>query len=104
MYKSYNFMCQQCGIFTKAFNLKTETVPKTTRCNCGKRAKQTFMQKAKARPNSPFYSKALGIHPCQINQMKKRFPHHEFNADGDMLIKNYREQKKITTELGMALH
>lgn len=105
MFRLMNFECSKCGIFGKLFH-DTERTPKTTKCKCGKRAARTFMAQRgqRANPQSPFYSKALGIHPSQIDEMCRDNPDHEFNDEGDMLIKNWQHQKKVTDELGMALY
>ncbi len=104
MYRVLNYECSQCGVFGVLHD--EDKSPKTSKCKCGKRAARTWMKDKvkRANPSSPFYSKACGIHPSQIDEMCRANPDHEFNPDGDMLIKNYQHQKKVTDQLGMALY
>jgi hypothetical protein len=47
-------------------------------------------------------SEALGVHPSQIDEARRRFPHHEFAPDGRMVIKSVAHRKKVLKELGYA--
>lgn len=46
------------------------------------------------------YSEALGVHPSQITDAKRRFPHHNFTADGRMILANSAEVKRVRADLG----
>lgn len=45
-------------------------------------------------------SEALGIDPTQINEAKKRFPHHNFAPDGRMILSSHGERKRVLKDLG----
>ena len=48
-----------------------------------------------------YASDALGVHPDQVPEMKKMFPHHRFNSQGQMLIGSHTEFKRVLKDLGM---
>lgn len=47
-----------------------------------------------------YYSDALGVHPSQIAEAKRQFPHHEFLPDGRMIIRNYQHRQRVMKDLG----
>lgn len=49
---------------------------------------------------TPLLSEALGVHPGQIKEAQKRFPHHEFHPDGRMIIRSHASRNRIMRELG----
>jgi hypothetical protein len=51
--------------------------------------------------DQPIYSDALGVHPSQIPDAQKKFPHHEFLGDGRMVIRSHTQRKRVLKELGM---
>lgn len=51
---------------------------------------------------NPVYSEALGVHPSQIGEARKKFPHHEFTSDGRMVIRSTQERERIRQDLGFS--
>jgi hypothetical protein len=51
--------------------------------------------------DSPLLSDALGVHPSQIAEAKRRFPHHNFAPDGRMILGSHYERKRVLKDLGM---
>lgn len=49
---------------------------------------------------SPILSTSLGVHPDQISEAKRRFPHHNFAPDGRMILSSHSERNKVMKELG----
>lgn len=49
---------------------------------------------------TPILSEALGISPSQINDAKRRFPHHNFHPDGRMILSSHGERKQVMKDLG----
>lgn len=47
-----------------------------------------------------YYSEALGVHPNQIAEAKRLFPHHDFLPDGRMIVRNYQHRKRVMKDLG----
>jgi hypothetical protein len=48
----------------------------------------------------PVYSEALGVHPSQISEAKRRFPDHEFLPDGRMVIRSTAQRNRVFRDLG----
>lgn len=51
--------------------------------------------------DQPIYSEALGVHPSQIPDAQRRFPHHEFTPDGRMILRSHTQRNRALKELGM---
>lgn len=49
----------------------------------------------------PVYSEAAGVHPDQVPEMRRRFPHHEFTKDGRMIFRSRAHQKRCLRDIGM---
>ncbi len=47
-----------------------------------------------------YLSEALGVHPNQIAEARRMFPHHEFASDGRMIIRNYKHRQRVMKDLG----
>jgi hypothetical protein len=45
-------------------------------------------------------SDALGVHPDQIPEAQKKFPHHRFHPDGRMILGSAGERKRVLKDLG----
>jgi hypothetical protein len=50
----------------------------------------------------PVYSEALGVHPSQVAEAKRKFPHHEFTSNGLMVIRSTQERERIRKDLGFS--
>lgn len=50
--------------------------------------------------DKPVFSNALGIHPNQIPEATRRFPHHEYAPDGRMILRSHAQRKRVMKELG----
>lgn len=50
------------------------------------------------------YSEAVGVHPSQIAEAQRQFPHHRFTPDGRMIFKGQREKDRVLKDLGYVDH
>lgn len=49
----------------------------------------------------PLHSRGLAVHPTQIPEMKRLFPHHNFDERGRMIIRSQKEFDQVRADLGM---
>lgn len=49
----------------------------------------------------PLLSDAAGVHPDQIADAKRAFPHHEFAPDGRMIFRSHSQRERVLRDLGM---
>lgn len=49
---------------------------------------------------SPILSDSLGIHPDQIGEATRRFPHHKFAPDGRMILESHQQRERVLKDLG----
>lgn len=50
------------------------------------------------------YSEAVGVHPSQIADAQKMFPHHRFAPDGRMIFSSQKEKDRVLRDLGYVDH
>lgn len=102
----YQYVCQRCSSVDDEFRQvgKRDEIRPCLNASClGYRHRDIV---ASMRPHTelgyqvPILSDALGIHPDQIPEAKKRFPHHEFHPDGRMILSSHSERNKVMKELG----
>jgi len=58
-------------------------------------------QSAPCPANWPVLSNAMGCHPTQLAEMRRRFPRHEYAADGRMILRSARQRRACLKDLGM---
>ena len=95
----YKYACE-CGIIVEDLRSMKDRNDKTV-CDCGKVMYRDFtMKKTNAPADCPRVSTALGVHPSQITsgEAERVHPGAKFNPNGDMLIKNWSEQKQRLRE------
>jgi putative FmdB family regulatory protein len=51
--------------------------------------------------NQVVYSDAMGVHPSQVQEMRQKFPHHEYLDDGRAVVRSHTQREKMMRELGM---
>lgn len=49
---------------------------------------------------SPVYSNALGVPPNQIAEAQRKFPHHEFDPNGRMILRSHAGRNRVLRDLG----
>ncbi len=97
----FDYQCENCGKIKEHF-LK-EAVPAVA-CDCGKMAKRLFTLGRMAPPETPIWSKSMGVSPEQIPEMNKVYPHHEYHkGTGDLRVRNAKHRDKLAHELGMTV-
>jgi len=98
----FDYKCSKCGEIQEHFLKKPR---KFMKCSCGGMAKRLFTLGCRqAPPETPIWSKSMGVAPDQIKEMNRIYPHHEYHPEtGDLRVRNYQHQKKLAKELGMAV-
>lgn len=98
----FDFQCQECGVVDEVFLPK---VKRSGKCSaCGSRTKRLFTLGRRANPESPIWSKAMGVAPQQITEMNEIYPDHEYHPlTGDLRVRNAGHRDKLAQQLGMAV-
>ncbi len=98
----FDFQCKKCSKIDEQMHRyprETSVCP-----DCGGESKRLFTTRRRNAVARTIWSKAMGVGPHQVKEMKKLYPHHNYNADGDLEVNGYQHQKRLAKELGMALH
>lgn len=102
---TYSYRCgsEKCGIlFDESRSIADRDRPAT--CKCGASARRAVVESMQAHTDTGYQSEmlsdALGVHPDQIPEAQRRFPHHRFAPDGRMRIGSHGEFKRVLRELG----
>ena len=51
--------------------------------------------------NWPQVSPQAGVHPNQVAEARRRFPHHRFNKSGDMIFRSAAHRRQCLKDIGM---
>jgi putative FmdB family regulatory protein len=99
----YPFNCYDCNESLEIFKARMES-PKTPICpKCKKKMARVFSSTVDATMiERPRYSLAMGVNPSQIAQAKKIYPGSEYNAKGDLLVRNRRHKLYEASRRGMS--
>ena len=105
---TYTYVCSECGLREDYSRLIAE---RDREEHCPREGFCTGRMKRDAvgsmRPHTdtgyqkPILSDALAVHASQIDEAKRRFPHHEFAPDGRMVLRSHRERQRVLKDLGM---
>lgn len=103
----YEYQCIGCNEVTEKLLSVSECsihiiCPK---CDHGVPAKRIISGGSRKHAESrSIWSKAFGIHPDQITEMRQRFPDDEYHpVTGAMKINGFEHQKKVAKRLGMVI-
>lgn len=99
----YTYRCQ-CGVaFDEPSSIGARDTPRACP-KCGQLAGRDAVASMHPHTDTGYQvemlSDALGIHPDQIPESKRRFPHHDFAPDGRMRIRSHQEFKRVLKDLG----
>jgi hypothetical protein len=50
--------------------------------------------------DQPVISHTLGVPIRQLDEARRRFPHHEYTPEGKLVIRNHAERRRVLTDLG----
>lgn len=99
----YCYECVACNKVFEAFRRMSEALD-TYRCpDCGKGCSRAYWAEFSfTQGGDPVeqYSEAAGVHPSQIEECKRRFPHHDFLPDGRMIFRGQRHKDRCLKDLG----
>jgi putative FmdB family regulatory protein len=100
----FDYKCAICGHVAEEL-IRTGDIPDEMPCDaCGGKAKRIITPgKRRHAECRPFFSVSMGVAPEQIAEEKRLHPEREFNANGDLLVRNYQHQKQLARELGMEI-
>lgn len=99
------------GVIVERFFPMKKGPPKSIRCDDGVEARHDFAASLAGRGGishnggeyaKPMYSDACGCHPADVPEMQRRFPHHEYAADGRMIWRNRAHRERCLRDLGWA--
>lgn len=101
---AYDFECS-CGVVTEDLFTISKCPTHISCPECGGIAERIISRRSGGNAESrEMYSKAFGINPDQIPEMKRRFPEDEYHpVTGAMRIKGFSHQKRIAKRLGMVI-
>jgi putative FmdB family regulatory protein len=98
----YAYKCKQCGEEqTDVRAVKARNRP--AKCRCGGRAIRALAletPKSERDYASPILSDAMGVHPSQVDEHRRRFPDIPMTDDGRVVIRNKAEGRRIRKALG----
>ncbi len=97
----YNYMCPKCGEEDDDLCLYRDK--KYPMCRCGRKMVDDFSPRTtKVYGDKERVSSALGVHISQIKsgEAERIHPGAVFNERGDMILKNWAEQKQRLRERG----
>lgn len=99
---AYFYKCRECSEqFGAEHDPLGPTAHNCPKCGCMCRWIRRGSGELPSNAQSPeYYSDGLGVGAHQIAEAKQRFPHHEFDSSGRMLIKGQRHKDKVMRELG----
>lgn len=60
---------------------------------CGKMAPRNFAKATVGMKDNPRVSRAMGVHPSQIEAAMRKYPGSRYDKDGNLLIANRTEKK-----------
>jgi putative FmdB family regulatory protein len=99
----YEYLCTSCK---KRFDAPQSIAERDNPivCECGGRAERDKIASMQPHSETGFgtemLSDALGVHPDQIPEARRRFPDHRFHPDGRMVIGSAGERKRVMRDLG----
>jgi hypothetical protein len=96
------------GVVEERFFFVQEGIPPTVLCEDRVLAKRSIQDEHPAQkprggglPPWPMRSRAMGIHPSQIPEAKRRFPQHQYTPTGEMILESPQHRKQCLGELGL---
>ncbi len=49
----------------------------------------------------PLHSNAAGVHPSQVEEATKKFPHHQYDKEGRMVFRSKGHRRQCLKDIGM---
>jgi hypothetical protein len=88
----YEYLCE-CGEVMEDFSTIADRLKEMKCTECGKMAPRYFGSHLVGHKDSPRVSRAMGIHPSQIEAAMKKWPGSRYDASGNLLLQNHAEKK-----------
>jgi putative FmdB family regulatory protein len=95
----YEYQCE-CGEVMEDFSCIADRKSEVKCEACGKMAPRHFGSSLVGHKDSPRTSRAMGVHPSQIEAAMKRWPGSRYDANGNLLIANRAEKKARMRQRG----
>ena len=102
----HDYKCQECGHVEEELHRGPGLAKELGVCPvCGGESKKIYSAGMRRHAEgTEIWSKAMGVNPDQIPQMKKLYPDHEYHPEtGDLRIRGFQDQKRKARELGMEI-
>jgi putative FmdB family regulatory protein len=98
----YCYVCDNCGARDMKLKRMSESATRET-CPCGQAMRRDMTAELVGSPNmewTPIVSEAIGVHPKQVTEHRRRHPDIPITDDGRVVINSLSEQKRILRKLG----
>jgi hypothetical protein len=103
---TFCYYCEKCH---KGFEVgaRVGQAPEVSTCDkCGQACDRDYPAEFGGRPPSsgakwPIYSEAAGIHPDQVTEAVKMYPHHEYDKEGRMVFRSRAHRRRCLKDIGM---
>ena len=99
----YSYRCKNCDLVFR--DLNTVSKRGSTICECGGKAKRdidaelAFVGRGKKWvTENERWSRSMGVPVKQLDEFRKKYPHHVYNDKGHLLVKDRKHKLKLAKE------
>ncbi len=104
----YAFVCDECGATIQLMRPISERRKRTECGACGHKMRRFLRAEHVGSPNQDWRQEVLcdsmGVAPSQVDEHRRAHPNIPMNDEGQIVIRNGAEEKRITSELRRALN
>ncbi len=105
---TFDYKCKDCGesfeVFSPVIGVPAGRVACEICKNGRARRMYTLGPGVSSGAGRSFWSKAMGVLPEQISEMKRHYPDHTYHpTTGDLLVEGPQHRNKLCKELGMTV-
>ena len=98
----YCYGCSNCGA-TASHMRRMRDCRKPIRCSCGRPMRRLYRAERVGSPNQNWsetvFSDSMGVAPSQVAAHRKAHPNIPMNAEGQIIVRNGAEERRIIREL-----
>lgn len=99
----YEYKCRECGTLTEAFR-RVARRNRAPKCECGGKTKKVFSRASTDVLNweQTVLSDSMGVSKHQVAEHRRRHPNIPLNDEGQIVVRNGRDERNIRKELAAA--
>lgn len=97
---AYQYLCPKCNELSEEFVTMSERKSAIVCPNCGEMSPQTLVGSTVTHKDSPRKSRAMAVHPSQIEAATKKWPGSRYDKDGLLDVANRTEKKERMRQRG----